>query len=1092
MPDSIDNSKGVLAWFAGNPVAANLLMFLFIVIGIISLNTITVEVMPEFELDTITVSTPYPGASPDEVEAGVLTRLEDAIDGTEGIKKMRSIASEGSGTIVIEVSEDADTTKVRDEVEAAVGRVSTLPKETERPVVSEIDTIKQVINVVLFGDVPERVLKTLAEQTRDELTAFDNISQAQVVGARSDEISINVSETALRKHNLTLEAVSLAISRASLDLPAGSIKTNGGEILLRTQGQRYQGRAFEDIVLISDPDGTKVHLGDVADVRDAFEDTDLATRFDGTPAVMVRVFRVGKQGALDVVDTVKEYVESRSATLPKGVRIDTWQDDSELLRSRLSLLVRNAGAGLALVFLGLALFLDLRLAFWTMAAIPMAFLGSFAIMQNGDITINMISLFGLIIVLGIVVDDAIVVGENVFAHRQAGKSPKEAAILGIQEMAVPVTFAILTSIAAFAPILFVDGVIGKFLAQIPVVVISVLVISLIDALFVLPAHLAHSKHKEKKGPIARLQAKLDRGLQWVINKPYGWLIDRALRFRYVTLGGAIGLLLLTFGLIGGGHVKFEFLPEIDSDNVVASLVMPQGTPKEQTQVMVERLEKAAEQLRQEYDTKLGFDKTRGNGEAVNETADGENAKPTSVVRHVFTAIGEQPTTKEQSGNRSGWGGAHLAEVNLQLLEGEERGISSSELADRWRAILGEMPGVSSLSFTSSLFSAGEDINIELSHQNEAVLIAAADKLKKAIAKYPGTRDVDDSFEPGKLEYRFELTDEGRTLGVTLEMLAIQARHAFYGAEAQRIQRGRDEVKVMVRFPADQRESVVDIESMRFNLRDGTEVPFSKVARLKEGRGYAAINRTDRRRVITVTADVDENITNANEVNQALIADVLPGLKRDYAGLAYAFEGQRKEQIESMTSLASNFFVGMFLIYGLLPIPFKSYTQPLLVMSAIPFGVVGAVIGHLIMGYDLSLMSSFGIVALAGVVVNDSLIIIDLINRQSKGGMPLIDNLLSCGKRRFRPIMLTTLTTFFGLMPMIFETSLQARFLIPMTLSLGFGVLFATGITLILVPVLYLILEDIKALIAIMLGKADDNEELTHGNVTQAPVLIAQT
>jgi multidrug efflux pump subunit AcrB len=1040
---------GILAWFAANHVATNILMVFILAAGILAAHIILVEVFPELESDIINIRVTYLGAAPSEVEEGVCMRVEEAIASIEGIERIRSIAQENMGTVTVELDEDTDNRKALDEIKNEVDRIETFPVETEKPVISEITNRTQVITVVLHGDVPESTLKYLAEQVRDELTAKDEITQVELAGVRRFEISIEISEESLRRWGLTFGQVSDAVRQASLDMPGGSVKTAGGEILLRAKGQRYRGREFEEIVVVTRPDGTVIRLADVAEVIDGFEDSDVASRFDGAPAASVRVFRVGDQGALEVADVVKEYVEELTPRLPNGISVSTWEDRSMILRSRMELLIRNGLLGLILVLISLGLFLEARVAFWTTMGIPISFLGGLFIIYQSDVSINMISLFAFIVSLGIVVDDAIVVGENVFAYREQGMDPLSAAIKGVHEMAIPVSFAILTTVAAFLPLMFTAGQMGKIMRQIPIVVCAVLLVSLVEALLILPAHLSGKRRQRELGAIGRFQLRFRRGLESFIQRVYAPVLDLSLRNRYITVATAIAIFLITVSLIIGGFIKFTFMPEIDSDNLVAQLTMPQGTPLDQTRNVVKRLETAAEQMRQEYD---------------------EQRPPgaTSVIRHMQSSIGEQPRASRSGGPAHGGttvsvSGSHLAELNVELLSSEERGISSVEMVNRWRELVGEVAGASSLTFTSSLFSVGEDINIELSHQHFDTLLRAADRLKEVVSEYPGVSDVADSFMPGKIELKLDLKPEGRALGLTLADLARQVRQGFYGDEAQRIQRGRDDIRVMVRYPEAARETLHGIEQMRVRLPGGAEVPFRTVAEVSEGRGYAAINRTDRRRVVSITATVDEEAANANEINADLRSKTLPELRHDFPGLAYSFEGQQREQSESMMSMGINFLVALIAIFCLLAIPFRSYVQPIIVMSAIPFGIVGAVLGHLIMGFDLSMLSGFGIVALTGVVVNDSLIMIDLINREQKRGKPIEEVIRASGMRRFRPILLTTLTTFLGLMPMILESSLQARFLIPMAISLGFGVVFATGITLILVPCIYNILVDFKRL-----------------------------
>ncbi|MBN1457756.1 MAG: efflux RND transporter permease subunit [Sedimentisphaerales bacterium] len=1048
MKDYSEIKKGVLAWFASNHVAANLLMMVIIAGGVFSIFSVKIEVFPEISIDMVTITVPYLGASPSEVEEGVCLRVEEAIAGIEGIKRITSTAYEGAGTVVAEIEEYADSRKALDDIKAAVDRIITFPVETEKPIVTEITTRNQVMMVVVYGDVSEKALRSLAENIRDDLTAMENISQVDITGIRDYEISIEVSEENLRKYGLSFSQVADAVGRSSLDLPGGSVKTQGGEILIRTKGQMYVGNEFENIIILTRTDGTKLRLSDIATVHDDFEDSDIASRFDGKPAASLIVWRLGDQGALDIADDVKNYIEDKQGYLPEGISLATWFDSSLVLKSRMDLLKRNAILGLCLVFISLSLFLDLRLAFWTTFGIPISFMGAFWIMPYFDTSINMISLFGFILSLGIVVDDAIVVGENIFAYRQKGMSHVEAAIRGVREMAAPVVMAVLTTVFAFMPLLYIAGILGKFIRVIPIVVISVLMFSLVEALCILPAHLSGSgvsgSEKTNPGIIARFQRVIRDKLNSFIYGRFLKLVDKAVEFRYVTVSIGIVILLVTLGLVKSGVIKYVMWPKVDADNVWASLEMPQGTSIEHTKAIIEDIERAALQVQKEIDA-------------------GKPEGQPSIYKHMATTVGSAGGGRGGPGGESSLSGSHVAEVNIELLSGEERDISSTAIAKRWREIVGEIPGISSLTFTSTLMNVGEPINIEMSHRDFDVLVGAAEELKQILSEYDGVTDIDDSFVPGKLEIKLAIKDEARTLGLTLSDLANQVRQGFYGAEVQRIQRGRDDIRVMVRYPKKQRESLADIENMRIRLSDGTEVPFKTVADVHLGRGYASINRADRRRVVNVTADVDNEVANSNEINQNLFSTVLPELRLKYPGLIFGLAGEQKEQNETASSLGSGVLIALLAIFGLLAVQFKSYSQPSIIMSAIPFGLVGAIIGHLIMGFDLSMLSIFGIVALAGVVVNDSLIMIDLINREREEGIELHQVVIDSATRRFRPILLTTMTTFFGLVPMILEKSLQARFLIPMAVSLAFGIVFATMITLLLVPSLYMILEDVKEL-----------------------------
>jgi len=1047
-------AQGPLSWFVRNHVAANLLMALVLIGGILSMLNMRMEVFPEIDTQTITVRVPYLGASPAEVEEGVNVRVEEAVQGIEGVKRVKSTAQEGAGIVVIELEDYATMSTVLDDVQAAVDRIETFPEETEKPVIAEVTNRVQVLSLFIHGNASERTLKALAERVRDDLTAMGNVSQVDIAGIRDFEIGVEVSERALRKYNLSFQEVSDAVRRASLDLPGGSVKTAGGEILLRTKGQRYIGREFEDVIVRSNPDGTQLYLDKVATIVDGFEDSDIATTFNGEPAVVLNVFRVGEQDAIEIADTVKKYIDETNPLMPAGVGMDVWFDRSEYLQGRIDLLTRNAFYGLILVFLCLAFFLDLRLAFWTTMGIPISFMGAFWLLPHLDMTINMISLFAFIVVLGIVVDDAIVVGENIFDQRERGLDGQSAAIIGVREMAAPVTFAILTTVVAFTPLLFTAGDIGKIVRFMPMVVISVLLLSLVEGLLILPAHLSGKQRLGTPGPIARIQQHIRDGLHWLIHHPYRRTLDWCLRMRYLTIALAVGFSLLIGGLVTGGHIKFVFFPKIDSDNVVAVLKMPQGTPIEQTAAVSRRIADAAERLRARLDAETPKDHP-------------------ALVKHISTTLGEQPFTNIVGDGPEGpsiitTSDSHLAEVNIELLSSEYRNITSERIGDMWRQEVGAVPGVSSLTFVSSFFSAGDAVNVELAHRDFDKLLAAADSLKASLRQYAGVSDIDDTFEAGKREIKLALKEDGRSLGLTLADLAQQVRAGFYGEEVQRIQRGRDDIKVMVRYPEDERRSLSDLDNMRIRTPDGAEVPFHTVASIEIGQGYAKIERADRRRIVAVNADVNEAESSANKVNADLAGRVLPALQRDYPGLSFRFEGAQREQAESMQSLGKNFVIALLAIFALLGIQFRSYAQPLIVMSAIPFGLVGAVLGHIFMGLitegkpmPLSFLSGFGVVALTGVVVNDSLIMIDLINKRRTTGERLHRVLMESGMRRFRPILLTTLTTFCGLTPMLLERSLQARFLVPMAVSLAWGVLFATAITLVLVPVLYLILEDFK-------------------------------
>ncbi len=1039
--------NGAIRWMARNHVAANLLMLVFIVGGVLLGFSIKQEVFPEISLDMIQVSVAYPGAGPEEVEEGVLLKIEENLTGVDGIKEIKSVAAEGFGTVTAEVDTDADPDQVLADIKSEVDRITTFPEDAEEPVITKLLNRHEVISVVVYGDASERALREQAERVRDDLLAYPQITQVDLGGVRPYQITVEISEEQLRRYGLTLEGVANRIRLASLDLPGGTVKADGGDILIRTKERRYTGAEYRDLIIRTLADGTRVRLGDIATVKDDFAEVDLTSRFDGKPAAMVKVSRVGRQKPIEISRIVKEYVAKRRGELPPTLHIATWNDTSELFKSRRDLLMKNARLGLVLVLLVLGLFLEIRLALWVMLGIPISFCGALFFMPAMDVSINMISMFAFIMALGIVVDDAIVVGENVYEFRQRNLSFPEAAEQGTVQVSRAVVFAVLTTVAAFAPLLVTGGMLGKFIGVIPKVVITILLVSLVECLFVLPAHLALGRRRpvDQKGLLGRI----DRVRRWFgarlqdfIAGPYRRTLEFCLRWRYATVAAGIALLLLIFGTVPSRILKFTFMPEVDGDLITVDLELPPGTPFAETEKVVERILRAGEKTVAEFDADLPEGQT--------------------VLRHVYAVVGGKISGTHGPGGDDSSTASNIANIAMLLTKSENRSIPATRIGDRWRELTGEIPGVETLTFRSNLVRLGADIDIRIAHTDFAVLERAAGRIREALSGYPGVTDIADNYAIGKRELKVKLTDEGRSFGLTEAELGRQLRSAFYGAEALRLQRGRNEVKVLVRYPEAERRSLYSLEQMRLRRPDGGEIPLLRAATVTEGRGYSQINRTDRKRVINVTARVDSSKASSDAILAELKAGLLAELARDYPGIEFGFEGEQKEQSESMASMKTGFALALFVIFALLAVPLRSYTQPLLIMTAIPFGIGGALLGHLIMGYNLSILSLFGIVALAGVVVNDSLLLIDYANSLRRDGLGLFETMMQAGQRRFRPILLTSLTTFFGLMPMILETSVQAKFLIPMAISLGFGIMFATGITLLLIPSLYLVLEDVRS------------------------------
>jgi multidrug efflux pump subunit AcrB len=1040
--------KSLIEWFARNRVVANLLMFSIAGLGFSTVFSVNREVFPEFEMDIISISVPYLGAAPEEVEDAVVVRVEEAIEGIEGVKRLTSTASEGSASVILEVETGYETREILDDVKSRIDAISTFPLETEEPIIQEVLARMQVINVSISGNTDELTLKHLGEEVRDEIMALDGITQADLKSVRPYEISIEVSEDNLRRYGLTFDDVAQAVRRSSMDIPGGSVKADSGEILLRTIGQVYRGTEFEDLTLMTRLDGSRLRLADVARVIDGFEETDLWSRFDGAPAVMVQVFRVGDENAPDVSAIIHEYVAAKDLALPDGISIATWQDTSVLLSDRTNLLLRNGFQGLVLVFIVLALFLRMRLAAWVAVGIPVAFLGAIAAMPHFDITINMMTLFSFILVLGIVVDDAIVVAERVHYRQDQLGDPLKGSILGTQEVSVPVIFGVLTTMVAFAPFMFVPGMMGNFTRAIPLIVIPVLFFSVIESQLVLPSHLAHNKVRkpgEKKNVVVRMWDGFfngfARGLELFILKVYKPILSFFLEWRYLAVALALSSILLTVGLYYGGVIQFVFFPTMDSDNVIVKLTMPQETPANVTGVAVEDIERMALELGAQLESEFGRE----------------------IYSHVLSSVGAQPTAN--SGPASPGlapSQAYLGEVNIELIAGEDRPISSEEVGIRLRNMLPQVPGAVEMVIDTELMQGmGKPIDVQLTGPDVEELREVAAEVKARLAEYPGVLDITDSFRGGKPELELSIKASAEPLGLSLQDLGRQVRQAFFGEEAQRIQRGRDDVRVMVRYPLEERQSLGDVEYMRIRTPDGGQVPFATVADAELGRGFSSIKRVDRKRAINVTAEIDEDITNENDVLTDFevrhMADIMAG----HPNVTYSFEGIQQLQSEFQDGLQRAFMISMFVIFTLMAIPFRSYLQPLIVMSAVPFGLIGAVLGHAIMGMEISFMSMMGMVAVTGVVVNDSLVLVHFINQYAKDSPSLKEAVLVGGMARFRPILLTSLTTTAGVTPLLLETSLQAQFLIPMAVALASGILFATLITLILVPSLYVILEDVR-------------------------------
>ncbi|WP_456473574.1 efflux RND transporter permease subunit [Desulfolithobacter sp.] len=1007
---------------AKNPVAANCLMLFFLLGGLLWGTRIKQEVFPEFTIPEVIIQVVYPGASPQEVEQAIILPVEEAIRGVEGIAEIRSSALEGLGTVRVEALLDTDTEQLALDIKNEIDRIASFPEEAENPQVSVPLRRHSVISVVLYGNLEHKVLRETAEMVQDQLLRDPIISQTEIIGSRPLEISIDISQDTLRAYGLTLEEISTKIRQTSLDIPGGTIKTQSGQIQLRLRERRQIGKEFASIPIRTAGDGTSLLLGDIATIRDSFEDTDAWMTYNRLPAVGIEVYRVGNQGPIEIAATVRAHVARLQGVLPESIHVAAVDDRSEVYRQRLNLLLKNGYLGLLLVFVLLGIFLEPRLAFWVTMGIPVSFLGSLLFLPFFDVSINMVSLFAFIVSLGIVVDDTIIIGENVYRLRQQGYSSLKAAILAAREMAAPVTFSVLTNIITFMPLYFIPGVMGKIFRAIPVVVVVVFTISLIEALFVLPAHLAHpgTISCSPLDRVARWQQRLSRAISRTITRRFPLLLTLALRYRYVSVATGIVVLMCTAALVGSGRMGMTMFPRVESDKAYVSVTLPVGVPDGHVRTTVNRLTDAARTVMID------------NGGA-------------QLVRGILA---------EADGNR--------IRVKVYLQPPDIRPVSTSDFVKKWRRAVGPLPGVESIQFKSNFGGPGSGaaLTIELQHRDSRALEQAGRDLAGALATYPMVSDIDDGFQAGREQFDFQLRPVAWRLGLTPDQVARQIRAAYWGVEVTRQLRGQNELKIMVRLSEMERGSLHSLEQLILRTASGVEVPLSEVVSFTPGRGYTEIQRRDGHRTIQVTADVTP-ASRADQISDDLKEDILPALVKRYPGLAFSFEGKQADRKKSMKALGQGMMVALVLVYVLLSVAFGSYVQPAIIMSAIPFGIVGAVAGHLLMGYSLSIVSFFGVVALSGVVVNDSLVLIDLANRKIRQGQTAYAAVINSAVSRFRPIILTTLTTFFGLLPMIFETSRQARFLVPMAISLGFGILFATAITLVLVPSLFLIFEDVK-------------------------------
>jgi multidrug efflux pump subunit AcrB len=1028
--------NGLIRWFTNNDVAANLLMLLIILAGLYSYPKIPMEILPRFDTDTIGISLSYQGATPTEMEQNVIIRIEQEIQDLEGIKHIRSAAMEGVGDIEVEVVPGYDERQMMEDIKSRIDNIETFPEEMIRPTIAINRRNIDVISVVVAGELSERELRQIAEKVATDLRSKSEISQVELVGARNYEISIEISEQSLKRYGLSFKEIGDAIKRSSVDIPAGQIRTKGGDILLSTPGLAHSKKDFAKIVILTDEHGTRLTLGEIAEINDGFVEERVVSRYQGKSALMIDVTRVNSENAIHIANVVKQYVLEVQEKFPPTVGITYWRDRSKSIKNRISLLLKSAIQGGILVFLLLTLFLRLKIAFWVCVGIPVSFFGVIALMPTIGVSINLVSTFAFIMVLGIIVDDAIVTGESIATHQKASSNPLEATISGVKEVAMPVTFGVMTTVVAFLPLLTIEGNRGKIFAPVALIIVPALLFSLLETKLILPAHLKKIKPVSpdiESNWLNRIQNSCSFHLNQFINESYKPFLTKILSQRYLTVSIFLGLAMILLSLVASGRMGFTFFPRVESEVATATVVFPVGTPFEINETYTQKIAKAAYQLQEKYSNKDSGNK---------------------VIKAVYSVAGHPS-----------WEGTprpHVGKVRFEVLPPELRKpyVSVSQLTKEWRNLIGIIPGVEELSFRSEI-GHRDPIDIQIQSDNMQQLSKLAVEIKQRLLNFKGIDDIYDNSDAGKQEIQLAIKPQAELLGLTLQDLASQVRQAFYGLEVQRIQRNKEDIKVMLRYPLEKRTSLNNLESMLIRTDTGIEVPFTDVAKVEHGRSSATIQRVDGSRSLNIKADINKEKGNAGQIKKE-IENFMQELLVKYPEVQYSQEGEAREQQESFRSLTLGGIFIAVCIYALLAIPFKSYFQPLVVMFVIPFGLIGAILGHLIMNINLSMSSLLGMLALSGVVINDSLVLIDRFNQLRRTGKGVVDAIIQAGCNRFRAILLTSLTTFAGLMPLIFEKGTQAQFLIPMAVSLGYGILFATLITLVLVPAISVILEDMRS------------------------------
>lgn len=1017
--------RNSIPWFIHNPIAANLLMVFILIAGYISFKTIGREVFPLIETDVLQISVPYPGAGPREVEEQICIRIEEVIADLEGIKQISSQARQNSASISVEVLEGYDRRELMDDIYARIDTITTFPADVERPVVSEQNRRRRyLLAVAVSGSLGEHALKQAAEQVRDGLALLPGIAQVELSAVRPAEMSVELSEQAMRRYGLSFDEVAQAIRGESFNLPAGVIRSGSGDIQLQSRGQGYNETDFESIAIRSRLDGGNVNVGDVARVTDGFEEQNQIAEFNGHPAVYINVSVGENPDVIEAAEVVSNYIEQMNPTMPGDIELTVWQDGSRLFKGRMSLLLTNAIGGLCLVFLLLMMFLRPRVALWVCVGIATAFLGAIWVIPYFGVSLNMISMFAFIVILGIVVDDAIIVGESIHARHSEGMEGRAAAAAGARLVAKPVFFAVLTTVIFFGVMLFLPTTTAKIAYPIPVIVIACLFFSLLESLWILPCHLSYLPPERSQSRFAKLREKVAGSLMHFADHYYQPFLRKALNNYSLTVAIFIVCFLFSAAVYIGGWVRTSFMPMVPSDYASAQVSLAEGAPFEDTEVVLQKIQTAALALREQADLTA-----MNNGKAF--------------IKNIQT-----------------WGNENKVTVRLELFGSEERDVSIALVSQRWKEMIGELANVEEFKIGYTINHRGDPIKLRLTRRGGTVddLNAATDAVKQLLGRYPGVFSIHDSLQSARPEIEIRRKPYAESLGISLRDIARQVRQGFYGEEVQRIPREKEDVRVMVRYTAGERSQVEQLRDFRVRTADGREIPLDTLAEVEFVQGYSSIDRIDRQRSVLISGDVRRGGAVPDEVVADILNNQLAQLKLDYPGMELTLDGDMRDQGEFGRAMKRYFVLSMLIIFALMAVAFRSYWQPFLILSAVPFGFLGAIVGHILFAREVSMMSIIGFIACAGVVVNDNLVLLDRINQLRERGVALIDALMQAGHDRFRPIILTSLTTFVGLTPIMLEKSVQAQFLIPMVLSLSFGVLLATAVTLVFIPCLYLGME----------------------------------